>query len=422
MSTQYLIRNVGWYFNDSTWEYFGDNQVVESYHDRETAEKRLKELNRVWFVDKISWVMRYETWRPHHPKDYASYHADILDFLMQEFGFNPTIKLHPGQIPLSLEMFQKWPSDSQWDMFMEVINVSFFTLTEIRSEEQGNFYAAKCNPDIFGHDDYLMDYHHRYKLVFSNPIELIHILLEDEIEYLTADYSKVLKLGKMGEGLSDMPAILDALIRSENCLEVEEGELLMTWLPDAETFARINSVLKNPMLHFEKVPLAEIPVMEDQKNLLEIVDDFDSTRQYFEGLYEDRLEDGPLERNPEYLNWFTWPIPMHAHPGKSVWAEVVLRELEPEFTSLGFKLSYGNIYWKEHRIELKALILEMETGEQEVHLKVVFGMDTITEKDLENTVECKGAEVKDAVLAGFESWLKTFGKASFRDYQLKNTN
>lgn len=91
---KYMIRSIGWVFDDSVFEKDSLFKTVATYTDRTEALEHLNCLNRAFFLTHLSTLYQYKLWD--NFGEARQVHREELDaFFIREFGFNPTIAVHP---------------------------------------------------------------------------------------------------------------------------------------------------------------------------------------------------------------------------------------------------------------------------------------------------------------------------------------
>ena len=69
---EYIIRHVGWVHNDSTYENDGNHHIVTRFKNKVEVETYRSYLNRIYFVNWMDVIHRFETWNDFH-KEYQTH-------------------------------------------------------------------------------------------------------------------------------------------------------------------------------------------------------------------------------------------------------------------------------------------------------------------------------------------------------------
>jgi len=129
---KYIIRNLGWPFNDSTYEPDGEHNLVEIFSDYQKAKERLDFLNREFFLYFFDDLRRFQTYGD-FSTNFASYNNKTQKALVEKFNFNPTIYLYHTVQRYSIFMFHERPNDADLDELIKIFEIAFFTLNVIDS-------------------------------------------------------------------------------------------------------------------------------------------------------------------------------------------------------------------------------------------------------------------------------------------------
>ena len=206
---KYLIREVGWVFNDSTYDNDGNYRTVKIFDSEDEAKEKKKELDFEHFIHTIDFIHRYESYGDYR-KNFRDYKLRVAKYLTRELNLNPTIQLI-GHNGYSTSMFLKELTPEIVQKILEIMNIDFFSIIAI--EEANPFqYEVKLNPFYEdGREEYLWDYHGNDKLRFDSKFDAVKRFLSEEYHFNHFTFERNPKLTGLLSEISALPDILSLI-------------------------------------------------------------------------------------------------------------------------------------------------------------------------------------------------------------------
>lgn len=144
---QYIIRKIGWAYDDSNYYTDGEQEVVEIFDNYESAIEFNNRLNRSYLFYNFEQLYRYLFFDDFTKnKTHLINSQNLHEYLVKGLNFNATILLHPGRwVEYEYLMFLNPPTNEQLDKILTLSGLSFFKIIEVEKENSLRFYKAKTN-------------------------------------------------------------------------------------------------------------------------------------------------------------------------------------------------------------------------------------------------------------------------------------
>jgi len=401
---KYLVREVGWVFNDSTFDNDGHYRTVEIFDSEIQAKAKKEELEFEYFLHRLEFIHRYESYG-NYKENFRNYKSKITKCLVQEFNLNPTIQLM-GHYGYSSFMFLQELNPGDVQKLLEVMNIDFFSIVEIEDSKQLQ-YEAKLNPIYYeGREEYLWDYHGTNRLRFDTKLEAFKRFIKEEYHFYHFTFNKNPKLAGTLNEISELPDVLNTLIQSTTELEYLNEELILLRESSPNIILQLNELLKEPILLFDEV--------EINKSKNKFDSDFTSIRNQnkeeksiiYNQSYKS-LEDEEFYLTKEYLIHYSFGLSMDDSffNYKKIIEDYINKRTE---TQLSYK--YGHLYYGESMIQFHGVIksLVKKDGKNLVEGCFGYGADQIA--DISKTAYGCHEDLEIAFDESLEKWLELFGE------------
>jgi hypothetical protein len=251
---KYIIRESGWAYNDSSYDREGMLQIAYAFADRNEAMDYLRFLNREYLCGNFYRIFDLEAGTP--GMDRKEYLEGLSSLLVDEMGFNPTIRL-PLRVDMTLHMFPEKPTDEQIDRIVDAFDLTFFRLVELPEEQTEFYYALLYQDHDTGYSEYMYDHHEGKQLFFASAYEALDQYRTSQMRYEWYR-DKWMNLPADANGKwTELPAVLATLVEHSPFLRYEEGKLQLSYNSDTETLVQLNALLAKPLLVLEPVQLSE---------------------------------------------------------------------------------------------------------------------------------------------------------------------
>lgn len=395
---QYLIRNVGWVYDDSLYFNDGLYHNVAIFDTAEEALIEAEELNREFLIQRLSFIHRHQTWT-NFKADFANWRNSVHDFLITEFDFNPTILLYPFSKELSIFMFARRPSVEQLDRLAKQTKVEFFKVVEI--DDSTPFFYAKLNPAYGEGDEYLATYLTEEHMIFSSKKEAVahyRKTFEHSAEALR-NHQNVLS-GSLAK-LSRLPAHLQSLINASPGLSYDGKTLKVSASVSDETLTSLNELLTQAFLLFEQTALKEIPPFSanDIKNVKkENRSDWQTVEKRFAA--HSSLE--ALKQSKEYLLSYCFRLPTRLRFDR--YATILQAFLTKEIDSR-IELNHGTFTLLDRRLLFYGVIVEMREEADSFVVKSLFGLNKHAILEESSKGHGEASTLQEAFEISLEDWL-----------------
>lgn len=289
---KYMIRSVGWIFDDDWYNYDGEHDIEGVYDSKEEANERCQKLNSTFFLYYFEVLYKYQINLPGPGLDDLEF-VDvswIAEYLVKELNINKEdiwdrriSRLRANRMVLSQLNLQ------QIESILQYTNLTFFKIFEFNSEELF-LLEFKRNEAIWGRF-YDKDYHglaeHYYyfyddrdqdqKRVVSSIIDCYQYALCDLHASIESHLLSEIKIRGTLRELSKTPQLLQTVLTS--CMQIDyledEQRIVFKSPLVPEELMRLDAVLKQPILLWEKIPINQLQkvspaFLESMQNQVEI--------------------------------------------------------------------------------------------------------------------------------------------------------
>lgn len=263
---EYIIRKVGWAYDDSDYQYDGESGIVDWFVSKKEAIAKAKMLNRRYLLSNFWQLAKYDL-EGQKTIDYVTRRKKLDAYLVDELGFNPTIKLYP-QFKNSYDfgMFLKPPSDEQVDKIVELSGIEFFRVIEV-DKEYPIFYKAYIVADyIFRQEKVYLHHRENYEhVLFNRQIDAFKSFKNHKYNFQDVFSSRSEKsiLNGTPEKLSLLPRVFEDFIARNKGLSYEKEKLNVSGDIDILALQQLNELLKKPFLQFEEVTITDDLIVEE---------------------------------------------------------------------------------------------------------------------------------------------------------------
>lgn len=406
--SKYLLRNIGWPHNDSTYEFDGEQQVVEIFDTKEEAVQRRNYLNREYLLYNLDRIERFEVWGENHRKHFNK----VNNCLVSQFGFNPSVTLY-GYFAssYSTSMFWEKPNDKSLDQLVELFGVKFFSIIEIPAEDHVHFFTARVNEVYTNYpDDYLMDYHGVQNIHFASHMDAYERFisgLEDELYEIKSNGNLILK-GSV-EDLTNLPHIFSSVVDKSEYLKYENNALIIAYNIDAQTFSKVNPLLKNPILLFESEALKEMEVF-NQSFIDEVIKSNLEDWEYIEDRNAKYSSKEAYYKSEEFLLSFAFPLRIGYYSKDTHIYQIVKNYLLKHFPETDI-ISHGSFRYKDGAlIQFYGVIGKMTQVDALISVESFFGTNLGKTVDLRKKAKGIGQTLQEAFENSLDQWLARYMK------------
>jgi hypothetical protein len=406
--SKYLLRNIGWPHNDSTYEFDGEQQVVEIFDTKEEAIQRRDYLNREYLLYNLNCIERFEAWGENYQKHFEK----VNNLLVSQFGFNPSVALYSYFASnYSIFMFWERPDDKSLDQLVELFGVKFFSIIEIPAEDHVHLFTARINEVYTNYpDDYLMDYHGAQNMYFANHMDAYERFiseLEHELYDIKSNGNLILK-GSI-EDLTNLPHIFSSVVDESEHLKYENNALTIDCNVDAQTFSKLNPLLKNPILLFEKEPLKEMEVF-DQTFIDEIIQ---SNQEDWETIEDRNAKYSSKEayyKSEEFLLSFSFPLRIGYYNQNTHTYQIVKNYLLQHFPETDI-ITHSRFRYKDGiPIEFYGVISKTTQVDTLISVESLFWTNLGKTIDLRKKAKGIGQTLHEAFENSLDQWLARYTK------------
>ena len=408
---KYLLREVGWVFNDSTYDNDGLYRNLALYATKSEAHARKKALEFEYFINRLDFIHRYESYGDYrqHFKDFK---LRVANYLIEHYGLNPTLKL-AGHRGYALSMFLQELTPEDVQEILTVMNIDFFSIIEVNETNQVQ-YEVQLNPIYLnGQEDYLWDDEGLNKLRFDTKLAAYQRFILNEYRFHHFSFNRQPRLkGQLSE-LSDMPGLLESLISANAGLKYTDGELTISDEIGAKLLLQLDELLNVPILLFEAVERVESPE--------EIDHDFRSIRNMNkadkEMLYEQSfraIDDEGYKISKEYLLSYSFRLSMDQ---RFFNYRKIIEAFFSKRKELKVSEKYGSLYFNESMVQFHGVIktLKIENGKNIVEGCFGYGIEPIV--DVQKTGFGRHEDLEIAFEESLKNWLELHGDDYFNDFE-----
>lgn len=407
--SKYLLRNIGWPYNDSTYEFDGEQRVVEIFDTKEEAIQRRDYLNREYLLYNLNCIERFEVWGENYQKHFEK----VNNCLVSQFGFNPSVALY-SYFASSYSIFMFWekPDDKSLDQLVELFGVRFFSIIEISAEDHVHFFTAKINELYTSYpDEYLMDYHGAQNMYFASYMEAYERFiseLEDELYGIKSDEGNLILKGSV-EDLTNLPHIFSSVIDESGYLKYENNALIIAYNIDAQTFSKVNPLLKNPILLFEKEPLKDMEVF-DQMFIGEVIQSNLADWKTIENRNAKYSSKEAYYKSEEFLLSFAFPLRIGYYSKDTHIYQIVKNYLLKHFPETDI-ISHDRFRYKDEMpIEFYSMINKITQVDTLISVESLFWTNLGKTIDLRKKAKGIGQTLHEAFENSLDQWLARYMK------------
>jgi len=272
---KYVLRSVGWIFDDDWYNFDDVHDLVGIYNTKEEAVEKKVALDFLFFLYQFPYLSRYQLkFLNHAPKENPEFVdvkkarillAEKLNLKEEElFDFNsrppdfrkdkkqllkniPQVELHQIMKSIKLEFFKIYEFDEDEIFFYHFKKNPFFSAWNIYEEEEPNyyFYDGRDRDPLVKRAVTTIKEAYEFALQKSDGFgQTIGPILTRKV-LIKGDFSD----------LSHIPQILESIIQNSETISFDvDSKSIKFKAPIAvEELMALDSVLKEPLLILEKV-------------------------------------------------------------------------------------------------------------------------------------------------------------------------
>ena len=214
---QYLLREIGWAYNDSTYDQCPDRLLVDIFDDLELAQQRKKALERAQFIINSKQVLRHETSLDYEERLERS--KELALYLVTELEVNPSI-VYTGIGNIDFLSFGKMPKPEQLDHIIALFGINLYHIIEVDKVNSTTFILAKST-ELFSGPYYIEDHDGNSTFYTSRKEAFSHYFKT----WFAYDINRInahdLIQGNWDD-LSRLPALLENLVASSPYISCEK--------------------------------------------------------------------------------------------------------------------------------------------------------------------------------------------------------
>lgn len=278
---KYIVRSIGWVFDDDWHNYDGEHDVEGIYATEIEAIKRVDYLNYIYFLGNIDKGRPFQLNYNYSSNGEEFLNRDLLvDLIAKHLGIKKELLFKEGRFTRSYEEnYLSKLSEKQVKDILLTLKLSFFTYVEFKFDNY-HLYKFKRNPDIW-HKQFessLESNPHYYYYFFdyrdSDKIRLVNTKLE--CYYYAANHdddsitwqlsSEKMILGTIEE-LSATPELLIQVIKNSPNISINNINQSIVFSKEVtpQEIMSLDATLTKPILIIEKVPIDELPLFDVTK-------------------------------------------------------------------------------------------------------------------------------------------------------------
>lgn len=401
---KYLLREIGWVFNDSTYDNDGKYHTLEIFESKVEAEKRKIELEYEYFLNKIDFIHRYESYGD-YKRNFRDFKQKVTTFLVDEFDLNPTIRLI-GHYGYCASMFLRELSQEDVQKILDVMNIEFISIVQ-REETTPLQYEAKLNPFYYeGREEYLWDYNGNKKLKFDSKSEAIKRFIEKEYHFYHFTYNKNPKLTGSLSQISDLPELLKSLIAANSHIDYDNETLVIDREIDYKSIQELNELLKEPIIIFEEFQ-TKITDEKFENNLTSIKNQNKGEKNIIYEQAFKNTENPEFKLSKEYLINYSFRLSMDNRffNYRQIIENYLTKNHQEELSE-----KYGYLYIGETMVQFYGVIKSLKHVENEYILEGCFGYEANQIIDVWKTAYGCSGDLEKAFDDSFKNWLELYGK------------
>ncbi len=403
---KYFVRNIGWVFNDSMYDNDGTHQMVKAFDSKEEAIEFKQKIDREYFTYVFDWIHKYVTWSDN--KDYQEIKDSVNDYLINELGCNPTIRLYPDNTEYSHFRFLQKPTNAQLDELIKRFRVSFFKISEFDKANNLTFINAIFSGDYNYSSEYLTDCDGNINLLFTSKYEAMDRFKKEKIdEYVFEDkifflIHKHALLKEKLENLSSFPDIIKDFISNNKQISYLDEQIIIQPGITTESLLQLNSLLKKPFLIFEEKGITHSDFVKDDF-VNTILKESEGEWEYIQERNDRFNSIDELKNSKDYLLSCSFPLIDRYH--RLNYLHILKKYLFKYFSEKEI-IEYGRT--QEKTIEFSGVIKELEIIDGNYFLKSIFWMNNYTNFNMDKIGLGSGNTILLAFENSLEDWLKKY--------------
>lgn len=273
---QYLIRSIGWVFDDDWYNNDGEHDIIEgTYNSLEEAKKKCNHLNYVYFLNYFDYLNKFQLDFSYNSYERPNFvNLDLIASLMaKELELKKDRIFNKKSKTLNIDKKDlKRITAEQVDAILSKAGFRFFKILEVDSSELF-FYYFKRNPEIWEFlynqsyyldppDDFYYffddrDLNNNKRLANSIRDCYYYALKDNRTDFLLGLINLTVIKGEFND-LSELPNLLKNIIDNSPNIDYQRGEVIFTKEITVEELVKLDSVLKKPLLITEKVSIEQI--------------------------------------------------------------------------------------------------------------------------------------------------------------------
>lgn len=277
---KYVIRSIGWVYDDDWYNYDGAHDIEGVYDSREEAEARCQRLNANYLLAYFPYLRRYQLKFGYGSARNPEFvdNTKMALFLAKELGVHPHqfIDRRTKQISVARNIIDELKSrPALVAQAMKLGGLHFFKLFEFEEDHLYLFHFKK-NPEVwrklyeakfsnlYPDPNFFYYYYDEREADHRRAVQTIKECYEYAVTYEHHPIGWQLQLSTLITGtlaeLSPTPdLLLGVLSNTKHISYQEEGHLAFDKDVTPEELMSIDAVLKQPLLLMEKVDLADVP-------------------------------------------------------------------------------------------------------------------------------------------------------------------
>ena len=386
---QYIIRRIGWGFNDSEYFLDGDAEIIQIFTDAVEAADFKKHLERESFSHLFALCHRY-VFAPDFVKNNTAVakRVRLHEYLVNEQSFSPTLLIHPRRwVNYEESMFLTPLSNEDIDHMIELVNIDFYKLIEVNNKDEFELIRVKFKSAYLGEDMFICHSGGTEgPMIFNSRIEAVEAFLRSSFSNSQYYKNGLLNInGTIGE-IARLPTILEDYITKNDTVYFSDCTLTISKDIDTKTFLQVNELLANPILVYEQIPLKSIVSLPCDN----IVNYSVSERQLGRNI-ESEPEISRIKKTEDYLSWFYMDLDYKYDNNDYPF---LIKQYYPEYD--GF------------RKPLKGLIKSYSIIDNRFCVTSTFGYTTYPNPNFHKEGVGEGENLEEAFFNSLDYWLKKF--------------
>lgn len=278
---KYLVRSIGWVFDDDWYNYDGEHDIEGFYDSKDEAIKRVDYLNHRHFLARIFISRPYQLTYNYSLRGEEFMDKNLLaELIAQKIEVEKEEIYNPkkGFIWRNEVEYLNKLSEKQVKEILKALKMTFFKLFEFNAEGEISLYQFKRNPDLWNRfvensdysnpDDYYIFFDDRD----ADKVRLVSTIRECYYYAINQHYDSItwgltsehLICGALKE-LSYTPELLTQIIKNSTNIKYDPENKLVIFSKDitSEEIMSLDSVLIKPILLIEKVHIDSLPIQQE---------------------------------------------------------------------------------------------------------------------------------------------------------------